>query len=80
MALDGLEGRVITREWIDWYREEHKSRAREVRFEGGLVKPRHPHWNLPYCSICDLDFEVEEEFYLLYVGGTPWAIMSTVFI
>ena len=69
LALEGLERRMITREWIDWYREEHKSRAREVRLEGGLVKPRHPHWNLPYCSICDLDFEVAEEFYLLYVGG-----------
>ena len=60
---------MVTREWIDWYREEHKSRAKEVHLEGGLVKPRHPHWNLPYCSICDRDFEVEEEFYLLYVGG-----------
>ena len=79
LTLDGLEKRVVTREWIDWYREEHKSRAREVRLEGGLVKPRHPHWNLPFCNICDMDFEVEEEFYLLYVGGMPWVIMSTVF-
>ena len=69
MASERLERKAITKEWIDWYREEHKSRAQEVRLKGGLVKPRHPHWNLPYCNICDKDFEVGDESYLLYVGG-----------
>jgi len=64
-----LERRAVTKEWIDWYREEHKSRAQELRLKGGLVKPRHPHWNLPYCNICDMDFEVDDESYVLYVGG-----------
>jgi hypothetical protein len=69
--LDRLERRVVTKEWIDHYREEHKSRAQEVRLKGGLIKPRHPHWNLPFCNLCDRDFEVEEDFYMLYVGGHP---------
>ena len=69
MISERLERRAITKEWIDWYREEHKSRAKELRLKGGLVKPRHPHWNLPYCNICDRDFEVDDESYVLYVGG-----------
>jgi len=69
VASERLERRVVTKEWIDRYREEHKSRAKEVRLKGGLVKPRHPHWNLPYCNICDTDFEVDDESYVLYVGG-----------
>jgi hypothetical protein len=69
VVSERLERRVVTREWIDRYREEHKSRAQEVQLKGGLVKPRHPHWNLPYCNICDTDFEVDDESYVLYVGG-----------
>jgi hypothetical protein len=69
VASERLERRVVTKEWIDRYREEHKSRAQEVQLKGGLVKPRHPHWNLPYCNICDTDFEVDDESYVLYVGG-----------
>lgn len=69
MASERLERMVVTKDWIERYREEHKSRALEVRLKGGLVKPRHPHWNLPYCNICDRDFEVGDESYLLYVGG-----------
>jgi hypothetical protein len=68
MASERLERKEVTKDWIERYREEHKSRAQEVCLKGGLVKPRHPHWNLPYCNICDRDFEVGDESYLLYVG------------
>ena len=69
LASERLERKVVTKDWIDRYREEHKSRAQEIHLKGGLVKPRHPHWNLPYCNICDRDFEVGDESYRLYVGG-----------
>ncbi len=69
MASERLVRKEVTKDWIERYREEHKSRAQEVHLKGGLVKPRHPHWNLPYCNICDKDFDVGDESYLLYVGG-----------
>jgi hypothetical protein len=69
MASERLERKEVTKDWIERYREKHKSRAQEVRLKGGLVKPRHPHRNLPYCNICDEDFEVGDESYKLYVGG-----------
>jgi hypothetical protein len=69
MTLEMLEKRAVTRKWINWYREKHKSRAREVRLKGGLVKLRHPHLNVSYCNICDRDLEEGEEIFLLYVGG-----------
>ena len=59
----------ITKDWIESYREKHKSRAKEVHLKGGLVKPRHPHMNLPYCNICDKDFKEGDESYRFYVGG-----------
>lgn len=76
MSLAELERVNITREWIDWYREEHKSRARETYLNGGLIKPRHKHWNNPFCTICDKDIEEGNECFLLYVGGYALAYHS----
>lgn len=76
MSLAELERVNITREWIDWYREEHKSRARETHLSGGLIKPRHRHWNNPYCTICDVDIKEDDECFILYVGGHALAYHS----
>jgi hypothetical protein len=76
MSLANLERVNITGEWIAWYREEHKSRARETHLSGGLIKPRHKHWNNPYCSICDIDIEEGDECFILYVGGHALAYHS----
>lgn len=69
MSLAELERVTITNEWIDWYRGEHKSRARETHLKGGLIKPRHRHWNNPFCTICDGELEEGDDCFLLYVGG-----------
>jgi hypothetical protein len=68
-SLKDLEKVSISRDWIEWYKEEHKSRAFQTKLKGGLLKPRHPHRNLPYCNICDTDLEQYDECFLLYVGG-----------
>ncbi len=70
MAFRELEKIVVSDRWIDEYRREHISRAFEVRLKGGLIKPRHPHRNNPYCNICDRDYEELDLGYRLYVGGT----------
>jgi hypothetical protein len=69
MSLGELERKIITKEWIDQYRQEHKSRARETRLHGGLIKPRHRHWNSPFCTICDEELDEGDDCFLLYVGG-----------
>jgi len=66
-----LEKTVISDRWIEEFRQEHISRAFEVRLKGGLIKPRHPHRNYPYCNICDEDYEEWDLGYRLYVGGRP---------
>jgi hypothetical protein len=71
MAFRELEKVVISDRWIEDYRRKHISRAFEVRLKGGLIKPRHPHRNHPYCNICDKDYEVWDVGYKLYVGGHP---------
>ena len=71
MAFRDLEKIVISDRWIEDYRREHISRAFEVRLKGGLIKPRHPHRNHPYCNICDKDYEEYDVGYRLYVGGHP---------
>lgn len=71
MAFKNLEKTVITDRWIEDYRRDHISRAFEVRLKGGLIKPRHPHRNHPYCNICDEDYEEWDVGYRLYVGGHP---------
>jgi hypothetical protein len=71
MAFRELEKIVVSDRWIDEYRREHISRAFEVRLKGGLIKPRHPHRNYPYCNICDGDYEEWDVGYRLYVGGRP---------
>jgi hypothetical protein len=71
MADHRLEKTVISDRWIEEFRREHISRAFEVRLKGGLIKPRHPHRNYPYCNICDEDYEEWDLGYRLYVGGRP---------
>ncbi len=71
MAFRELEKIVVSDRWIDEYRREHISRAFEVHLKGGLIKPRHPHRNHPYCNICDGDYEEWDVGYRLYVGGRP---------
>ena len=71
MADHRLERTVISEHWMGEYRREHISRAFEVRLKGGLIKPRHPHRNNPYCNICDEDYEELDLGYRLYVGGRP---------
>jgi len=71
MADHRLEKTVISDRWIEEFRREHISRAFEVRLKGGLIKPRHPHRNYPYCNICDEDYEEWDLGYRLYVGGHP---------
>ena len=71
MAFRDLEKIVISGRWIEDYRREHKSRAFEVRLKGGLIKPRHPHRNHPYCNICDEDYEEWDVGYRIYIGGNP---------
>ncbi len=71
MAFRELEKIVVSDRWIDEYRREHISRAFEVRLKGGLIKPRHPHRNHPYCNICDGEYEELDVGYRLYVGGRP---------
>ncbi len=66
-----LERIVISDRWMEEYRKEHISRAFEVRLKGGLIKPRHPHRNNPYCNICDKEYEELDLSYRLYVGGRP---------
>jgi hypothetical protein len=69
MEFEGLKSIDIKKEWINWYREEHKSRAFETSLKGGLKKPRHPHLNHPYCNLCDEDIQESETCFILYVGG-----------
>ncbi len=71
MADHRLEKTVISDRWIGEFRRKHISRAFEVRLKGGLIKPRHPHRNHPYCNICDEDYEEWDLGYRLYVGGRP---------
>jgi len=71
MADHRLEKVVVSDSWIGEFRREHISRAFEVRLKGGLIKPRHPHRNHPYCNICDEDYEEWDVGYRLYVGGRP---------
>jgi hypothetical protein len=71
MADHRLERTVISEDWMGEYRREHISRAFEVRLKGGLIKPRHPHRNNPYCNICDEDYDELDLGYRLYVGGRP---------
>jgi hypothetical protein len=71
MVFKDLEKLVINDRWIEDFRKEHISRAFEVRLKGGLIKPRHPHRNHPYCNICDKDYEEWDVGYRLYVGGRP---------
>ena len=71
MADHRLERVVISDSWIGEFRREHISRAFEVRLKGGLIKPRHPHRNMPYCNICDEEYEQLDLGYRLYVGGRP---------
>lgn len=71
MEFRDLEKIVIADLWIEEYRREHIARAFEVRLKGGLIKPRHPHRNHPYCNICDEDYEEWDLGYRLYVGGRP---------
>ena len=71
MEFKDLEKIVVSDRWIDEYRREHIARAFEVRLKGGLIKPRHPHRNHPYCNICDRDYEEWDVGYKLYVGGRP---------
>ncbi len=66
-----LEKVVISENWMEEYRQKHISRAFEVRLKGGLIKPRHPHRNNPYCNICDKEYEELDLGYRLYVGGRP---------
>ncbi len=71
MADHRLERTVISDQWMEEFRKEHISRAFEVQLKGGLIKPRHPHRNNPYCNICDRDYEELDLGYRLYVGGRP---------
>jgi len=71
MAFRYLEKLVVSDRWIEEFRREHIARAFEVRLKGGLIKPRHPHRNHPYCNICDTDYEEWDVGYRLYVGGRP---------
>ena len=71
MAFRDLEKVVVSDRWIEEFRQEHIARAFEVRLKGGLIKPRHPHRNHPYCNICDTDYEEWDVGYRLYVGGRP---------
>ena len=71
MAFRELEKVVVSDRWIEEFRKKHISRAFEVRLKGGLIKPRHPHRNQPYCNICDEDYEHYDVGYRLYVGGHP---------
>lgn len=71
MADHRLEKTVISDRWIEEFRRKHISRAFEMRLKGGLIKPRHPHRNYPYCNICDEDYEELDLGYRLYVGGHP---------
>jgi hypothetical protein len=71
MAFKDLEKIVISDRWMEDYRQEHIARAFEVRLKGGLVKPRHPHRNHPYCNICNEDYEEYDVGYRLFVGGHP---------
>jgi hypothetical protein len=71
LAFRDLEKMVISDRWMEDYRREHIARAFEVRLKGGLIKPRHPHRNHPYCNICDEDYEEWDVGYRLYVGGHP---------
>jgi hypothetical protein len=66
-----LEKVVISDRWMEEYKEAHISRAFEVRLKGGLIKPRHPHRNHPYCNICDQEYVELDLGYRLYVGGRP---------
>ena len=66
-----LEKVVISENWMEEYKQKHISRAFEVRLKGGLIKPRHPHRNHPYCKICDEDYEEWDLGYRLYVRGRP---------
>ncbi|UCH57869.1 MAG: hypothetical protein JSV18_02910 [Candidatus Bathyarchaeota archaeon] len=76
MKLDKLERMIISEDWIDWYRNEHKSRARETHLPGGITIARHRHWNLPFCSFCDEEVEEGDECYILFVGGHAVAYHS----
>ena len=71
MAFSDLEKVVVSERWIEEFRRKHIARAFEVRLKGGLIKPRHPHRNYPFCNICDEDYEEWDEGYRLYVGGHP---------
>ena len=71
MIFRDLEKVVISEHWLKEFREKHIARAFEVRLKGGLIKPRHPHRNYPYCNICDEDYEEWDVGYRLYVGGHP---------
>jgi hypothetical protein len=71
MAFRELEKIVISDKWMVDYRQDHVARAFEVRLKGGLIKPRHPHRNHPYCNICDEEYEEWDVGYRLYVGGHP---------
>ena len=71
MAEIRLEKTVISELWMEEYRKAHISRAFEVRLKGGLIKPRHPHRNNPYCNICDREYDELDLGYRLYVGGRP---------
>jgi hypothetical protein len=71
MKFKDLEKVVVSESWIEAFRQKHISRAFEVRLKGGLIKPRHPHRNLPYCNICDTDYELWDVGYRIYVGGHP---------
>ena len=69
MGVQKLEKIVVSDKWIEKFKQDHISRAFEVRLKGGLIKPRHPHRNHPYCNICDMDYEGWDVGYRIYVGG-----------
>ncbi len=71
MVDSRLEKIVIKEKWIEQFRKDHISRAFEVKLKGGLIKPRHPHRNNPYCNICNEEYVEWDLGYRLYVGGNP---------
>ena len=71
MGVQKLEKIVVSDKWIEKFKQDHISRAFEVRLKGGLIKPRHPHRNHPYCNICDVDYEEWDLGYRIFVGGHP---------
>lgn len=59
---------IIIQEFIDWYKERHKTRGAS-RYTRRIYFTEHRHGSNPFCNICDQVLAIGDDCYLFYVGG-----------